>query len=111
MNCSLNLDPQMVIRRKGGLFEEIEIKTPPIIYLQVWDKDFITRDEYLGALELNLSNLSEPFYTHKKCQLFSSKRKRLNLFTRKSVQGWFPMQSCPGMPSGHGVCYKSIDQD
>ncbi|KAM8708996.1 hypothetical protein ACLKA7_015893 [Drosophila subpalustris] len=95
-------EDMMVIRRKGGLFEEIEIKTPPIIYLQVWDKDFITRDEYLGALELNLSNLPEPFYTDKKCQLFSSKRKRLNLFTRKSVQGWFPLQSCPGLPSTHG---------
>ncbi|XP_062132086.1 otoferlin [Drosophila sulfurigaster albostrigata] len=89
-------EDMMVIRRKGGLFEEIEIKTPPIVYLQVWDKDFITRDEYLGALELNLSNLPEPFYTHKQCQLFSSKRKRLNLFTRKSVKGWFPLQGCPG---------------
>jgi len=99
----------MVIRRKGGLFEEIEIKTPPIIYLQVWDKDFITRDEYLGALELNLSNLPEPFYTDKKCQLFSSKRKRLNLFSRKTVKGWFPLESCSGMPTTHGVGYTPID--
>ncbi|XP_033149587.1 otoferlin [Drosophila busckii] len=94
LNYAPNED-MMVIRRKGGLHEEIEIKRPPIIYLQVWDKDMVTRDEHLAAIDLNLSNLPVPYSAAQLCPLLPSKRKRLNLFTRQSISGWFPLQAAP----------------
>lgn len=83
----------MVIRRKAGLLEEIEFKRPPVIYLQVWDKDMITRDEYLAAFELNLSNMPLPYPSAHLCKPYPPKRKRINLFKRKVIQGWFPIQN------------------
>ncbi|KAH8257038.1 hypothetical protein KR038_001739 [Drosophila bunnanda] len=85
----------MVIRRKEGLLEEIEFKRPPIIYLQVWDNDVITRDEYLASLELNLSNLHVPYRNVQACKPFPKKRKHINLFKRKVIAGWFPLESNP----------------
>ncbi|XP_026848839.1 otoferlin [Drosophila persimilis] len=93
-------EDMMVFRRRGGLFEEIEIKRPPVIYLQIWDRDFITRNEYLGALELNLSNMPMPYETEAHCQPYPNQRKRLNLFQRKSIHGWFPVDSAPKPRSG-----------
>lgn len=90
----------MVIRRKGGLFEEIEIKQPPIIQLQIWDKDFLSPDDYLGALELNLSNLPEPYATDKAAQKHSKNRKRLNLFNHNSLHGWFQLKPPPKLMLG-----------
>lgn len=100
----------MVIRRKGGLFEEIEIKTPPIIQLQVWDKDFLSPDDFLGGIELNLSNLPEPYYTDKAAMKHSKNRKRVNLFNHTSLHGWFPLQAPPKIVTGpnhdkHQVLY------
>ncbi|EDV50618.2 uncharacterized protein Dere_GG15053, isoform C [Drosophila erecta] len=82
----------MVIRRKAGLLEEMEFKKPPIIYLQVWDKDVLSKDEYLGALELNLSNMHVPYPVAQLCKPYPKKRKRINLFKRKVINGWFPLQ-------------------
>ncbi|KAH8235116.1 hypothetical protein KR032_008840 [Drosophila birchii] len=82
----------MVIRRQEGLQEEIEFKRPPIIYLQVWDNDVMTRDEYLAALELNLSNMNVPYRNSQACKPFPKKRKRVNLFKRKVISGWFPLE-------------------
>ncbi|XP_001353079.4 fer-1-like protein 4 [Drosophila pseudoobscura] len=93
-------EDMMVFRRRGGLFEEIEVKRPPVIYLQIWDRDFITRNEYLGALELNLSNMPMPYETEAHCQAYPKQRKRLNLFQRKSIHGWFPVDSAPKPRSG-----------
>uniref|UniRef100_A0A6P4FPE4 Otoferlin isoform X2 n=1 Tax=Drosophila rhopaloa TaxID=1041015 RepID=A0A6P4FPE4_DRORH len=83
----------MVIRRKSGLLEEIEFKKPPVIYLQVWDKDVLSKDEYLAALDLNLSNMPAPYPNVHLCKPYPKKRKRINLFKRKVITGWFPLQS------------------
>lgn len=82
-----------------------EIKQPPILYLQIWDNDALSSDDFLGAIEINLSNFPEPFIKSKECILFDdgdrsaatvllkrfrSERRHLNLFRQKSVRGWFP---------------------
>ncbi|XP_032599154.1 myoferlin isoform X1 [Drosophila grimshawi] len=99
-------EDMMVIRRMGGYREVIEIKRPPIIYLQVWDKDMISHDEYLGAIELNLSNLPMPYATERRCPATPKMRQRLNIFNRKSVMGWLPLQNFPqsvaGLPTKNG---------
>jgi len=88
----------MVIRRKAGLLEEMEFKKPPVIYLQVWDKDVLSKDEYLAALELNLSNMHAPYPFVQMCKPYPKNRKRINLFKRKVISGWFPLQ-CNTHPS------------
>jgi len=88
----------MVIRRKAGLLEEMEFKKPPVIYLQVWDKDVLSKDEYLAALELNLSNMHAPYPYVQMCKPYPKNRKRINLFKRKVISGWFPLQ-CNAHPS------------
>lgn len=96
----------MVVKRRGGIFDEYEIKQPPILCLQIWDDDLISRDDFLGSLELNLSNLPEPFETSKSCTTpeiankkfglpFREKyveRNSVNLFKKKKIKGWFPMR-------------------
>lgn len=98
----------MVIKRKSGLLEEYEIKQPPILCLQIFDNDLISEDDFLGSLEIHLSNFPEPYSTAKQCKLsddeFISKftvqsksetkdqRKPMNLFRQRKVRGWFPMK-------------------
>ncbi|XP_017954999.1 fer-1-like protein 6 [Drosophila navojoa] len=101
MKYSPNED-MMVIRRKGGLQgEEIEIKKPPLIYFQVWDKDVLSKDEFLGALELNLSDLPLPYSSERRCKPFPNSHQRINLFNRRNVEGWFPLVD--GLISKDGV--------
>ena len=47
----------MVVKRKGPGRSEFESKQPPVLYLQVWDNDAITRDDFLGPLEINMNSL------------------------------------------------------
>ncbi|SPP77350.1 fer-1-like protein 6 [Drosophila guanche] len=107
-------EDMMVFRRRGGLFEEIEIKRPPVVYLQIWDRDMIKRNDYLGSLELNLSNMPMPYETERQCRAYANQRQRLNLFHRRSIQGWFPVESAKpksGLPvtSTNGKMELEID--
>lgn len=100
----------MVIKVKSGVLNEYEVKHPPILYLQVWDNDFITKNEFLGMLELNLSNFPEPCTNRRFCTLTNEfggiklpeplarlhaiahrRRPPVNLFAKKRVRGWFPL--------------------
>lgn len=100
----------MVVKVKSGLLNEYEVKHPPILYLQVWDNDFITKNEFLGMLELNLSNFPEPCTNRRFCTLTNEfagikvpeslarlhgiahrRRPPVNLFAKKRVRGWFPL--------------------
>ena len=93
----------MVVKRKGPGHSEFESKQPPILYLQIWDNDKLSSDDFLGTLEINLSNFPEPFESAKSCSLpgvknanhnfrqILSNRKSLNLFQIRKIKGWYPM--------------------
>ena len=101
---------QVVVKHRPGFMEEYEQKQPPIFYIQIWDIDFLSADDFLGTLEINLSGFPEPFPTSKKCELLDvtysqtsvgsttkmkkvqSSRKLINLFKEKHVRGWFPIR-------------------
>uniref|UniRef100_A0A1A9WPX1 C2 domain-containing protein n=1 Tax=Glossina brevipalpis TaxID=37001 RepID=A0A1A9WPX1_9MUSC len=102
------VEDMIVIKRKTGLLEEFEVKQPPKLFIQIFDKDLISDDDFLGALEINLSHFPEPYTSSKTCTLpeedygnrsllhkskiNEEKRKLLNVFRQKKVRGWFPMK-------------------
>lgn len=90
----------MIIKRKTGLLEQYEIKQPPMVYLQIWENDSFSADDFMGATEICLSNFPQPFENKKSCNeaQLKKKRKSVNLFREKNVKGWFP---CKG-PLVHG---------
>ncbi|XP_017482314.1 PREDICTED: fer-1-like protein 6 [Rhagoletis zephyria] len=109
LKYSANED-MMVIKVKSGVLNEYEVKHPAVLYLQVWDNDLITKDDFLGMLELNLSNFPEPCTNRRFCTLTNEfagiklpetlarlqgvahrRRPPVNLFAKKRVKGWFPL--------------------
>ncbi|XP_075159891.1 ferlin family C2 domain-containing myoferlin misfire [Haematobia irritans] len=109
------IEDMMLVKRKTGLMDEYESKQPPILFLQIWDDDIISKDDFLGSLEINLSNFPQPFETAKKCQLephdnlmtsllahgpqmnrmakpAGQPLKLVNIFRHKKVRGWFPVR-------------------
>ncbi|XP_037953127.1 otoferlin isoform X2 [Teleopsis dalmanni] len=102
-------EDMMVVKRKGGMLEEYETKQPVIVYLQVWDNDTLSTDDFLAAIEINLSSLPEPYAKAKDCPTNdeyskfkipfntggSTSRKLLNLFREKHIKGWLPLTAPP----------------
>ncbi|XP_054735180.1 otoferlin isoform X2 [Anastrepha obliqua] len=103
-------EDMMVIKVKSSVLNEYEVKHPPVLYFQVWDNDFITSNDFLGMLEINLSNFQEPCTNRRFCTLTNEfagiklpetlarlqgiahqRRPTVNLFAKKRIRGWFPL--------------------
>lgn len=87
---------------------------PPKLYLQLYDNDLISEDDFLGCLEINLAHFCTPVPNPKQCILekpegfqrhFKSMftlskgatvpnkdQQYMNLFRDRKVRGWFPMK-------------------
>lgn len=83
----------MVLTKKKSIYEKFntEIKTPATLNVQIWDNDSLSADDFLGSLCLNLSHISVPANTAKKCKLELNEEFE-NLFYKKTIKGWFPFQ-------------------
>ncbi|XP_055985030.1 fer-1-like protein 5 [Sorex fumeus] len=77
-------------------------KFPARLIIQVWDNDIISADDFLGMLELNLSNMPFPAKKSRQCsiRLMESdprwpyfQPQRFSLFKKKTVTGWWPCQA------------------
>lgn len=84
----------MVLTKKKSIYEKFdtEIKTPATLNIQIWDNDSLSGDDFLGSLCLNLSHISVPASTAKKCKLEVIDGDFENLFYKKTIKGWFPFQ-------------------
>ncbi|XP_049640551.1 fer-1-like protein 5 [Suncus etruscus] len=76
-------------------------KFPARLIIQVWDNDFFSSDDFLGILELNLSNMPFPAKHSRQCSIKMLKEnpkwpyfqsKHFSLFKKKIVTGWWPCQ-------------------
>uniref|UniRef100_A0A8C6QPE9 Fer-1 like family member 5 n=1 Tax=Nannospalax galili TaxID=1026970 RepID=A0A8C6QPE9_NANGA len=76
-------------------------KFPARLIIQVWDNDIFSPDDFLGVLELDLSDMPLPAQSTKQCSLrmleTDSKwphlqHKRISLFKKNTVTGWWPCQ-------------------
>ncbi|KAM9212099.1 LOW QUALITY PROTEIN: fer-1-like protein 5 [Dugong dugon] len=78
------------------------LKFPPRLIIQVWDNDVLSSDDFLGVLELDLSDMPFPARYAKNCstRLMDTEpkwphlhqHKHISLFKKKIVTGWWPCQ-------------------
>ena len=54
---------------------------PPVIHFQVWDNDFISSDDFIGELSLNLSKMPRPSQFSRECDL-----SMVSYFVQKNLQ-------------------------
>ena len=63
--------------------------------LQVWDADHFSKDDFLGAITLDLNHFPRGAKTVKQCSLDMLKTDgsvpMMNLFKQKRTKGWWPM--------------------
>jgi hypothetical protein len=79
--------------------DETELKLPLQLMIQIWDNDKFSADDFLGTLELNLTNMPAPAKKASNCgldQLPDMKKKSsasinmINLFENKRARGFWP---------------------
>nr|XP_027775573.1 fer-1-like protein 5 [Marmota flaviventris] len=73
------------------------MKYPARLIIQVWDNDIFSADDFLGVLELDLSDMPFPAQHAHCCTLkmmdnTSAQYKHFSLFKKKVVTGWWPCQ-------------------
>ncbi|XP_069773690.1 myoferlin-like isoform X3 [Narcine bancroftii] len=98
----IKVERVLVVSKKNYIWnlDEMDVKMPPKLIIQLWDNDKFSFDDHLGYLELNLNALRSPTKWSDNCTLnrFFKKegsssddlQKLVSLFKQKSVKGWWP---------------------
>ena len=70
-------------------------QVPARLNLQVWDADHFSKDDFLGAITLDLNRFPRGAKTAKLCSLDMLKTDgtipMINLFKQKRTKGWWPL--------------------
>ncbi|KAL1771885.1 fer-1 5 [Sigmodon hispidus] len=81
------------------------MKFPARLIIQIWDNDFFAPDDFLGVLELDLSDMPLPAESSKQCSLKMMEtdsrwsylqHRHISLFKKTNVTGWWPCQVLDG---------------
>ena len=93
----LPAEQMIVYTYKGKLgFHTIERKRKPEITVQCYDADQLSRDDHLGEIVLNLSQLLKGANSPDSCtlkMLKDNKWPKVNLFKIRNHRGWWPFQA------------------
>ncbi|KAM8868286.1 fer-1-like protein 4 [Synchiropus picturatus] len=89
-------EKEVVYKKKESIFslEESEFRQPAILTLQVWDYDRISANDFLGAIELRLSDMVRGAKSAAKCNVRMAKDRaspRVSIFRSKKMKGWWPL--------------------
>ncbi|XP_035308371.1 fer-1-like protein 5 isoform X2 [Cricetulus griseus] len=85
--------------------DPVSMKFPARLIIQIWDNDLFSPDDFLGVLELDLSDMPLPAVSSKQCSLKMmepdpkwphTQQKRISLFKKTNVTGWWPCQVLDG---------------
>ena len=93
----LAAEEKVVISKKESMFswDETTSKVPARLTLQVWDADHFSKDDFLGAITLDLNRFPRAAKTVKQCTLDMLKTDgsvpMINLFKQKRTKGWWPL--------------------
>ncbi|ELK23215.1 Fer-1-like protein 5 [Myotis davidii] len=78
------------------------MKFPARLIIQIWDNDIFTTDDFLGVLELDLSDMPFPAQHPSLCSIRMMdadptwphllQHKRFSLFKKRTATGWWPCQ-------------------
>ncbi|KAM6185251.1 fer-1-like protein 5 [Rhynchocyon petersi] len=96
---------QMCVRSQKDYIWSLDstsLTFPPQLIIQVWNNDTLSLDDFLGVLEMDLSDMPLPARKAKDCSLrmmdtetkwlHPHQPKRISLFAKKIVTGWWPCQ-------------------
>ncbi|KAM3850594.1 fer-1-like protein 4 [Diretmus argenteus] len=92
----LPTEKEVVYKRKESIFslEESEFRQPAVLTLQVWDYDRIAANDFLGSIELRLSDMVRAAKSSGKCSIQMAKDRagpRFSIFRSKKMKGWWPL--------------------
>uniref|UniRef100_A0A8C1STD0 Fer-1 like family member 4 n=1 Tax=Cyprinus carpio TaxID=7962 RepID=A0A8C1STD0_CYPCA len=91
----LPTEKEIIYKKKESLFalEETEFRQPAVLVLQVWDYDRIGSNDFLGSIELRLSDMVRASKSSEQCSVKMAKDKagpRFSIFRSKRMKGWWP---------------------
>ncbi|XP_061689432.1 fer-1-like protein 4 isoform X2 [Syngnathoides biaculeatus] len=92
----LPTEKELVCKRRESFFslEESETRQPAVLALQLWDYDRISQNDFLGSLELRLSDMVRGAKSAAKCTARMADqraRPRASIFRSKKMKGWWPL--------------------
>ncbi|KAK0146183.1 Fer-1-like protein 4 [Merluccius polli] len=92
----LVLQKEVVYKKKESIFslEEMEFRQPAVLVLQVWDYDRIAANDFLGSIELHLSDMVRAAKASDKCSVQMARDRagpRFSIFRSKRMKGWWPL--------------------
>ncbi|XP_051932224.1 fer-1-like protein 4 [Hippocampus zosterae] len=92
----LPTEKEVVFKRKESFFslEESEFRQPAVLTLQIWDYDRILANDFLGSLDLRLSEMVRGAKSSDKCTVQMAKERagpRASIFRSKKLKGWWPL--------------------
>uniref|UniRef100_A0A9J8CK52 Fer-1 like family member 4 n=1 Tax=Cyprinus carpio carpio TaxID=630221 RepID=A0A9J8CK52_CYPCA len=92
----LPTEKEIIYKKKESLFalEETEFRQPAVLVLQVWDYDRIGSNDFLGSIELRLSDMVRASKSSEQCSVKMAKDKagpRFSIFRSKRMKGWWPL--------------------
>ncbi|XP_029006107.1 fer-1-like protein 4 [Betta splendens] len=92
----LPTEKEVVYQKKESIFslEKSEFRQPAVLTLQVWDYDRIGANDFLGSIELRLSDMVRAAKSSSKCTVEMAKDRagpRFSIFRAKKMKGWWPL--------------------
>ncbi|XP_065097285.1 fer-1-like protein 4 isoform X2 [Paramisgurnus dabryanus] len=92
----LPTEKEIIYKKKESLFsiDETEFRQPAVLVLQVWDYDRIGSNDFLGSIELRLSDMVRAAKSSGQCSVQMAKDKaspRFSIFRSKRMKGWWPL--------------------
>ncbi|XP_077460197.1 fer-1-like protein 4 [Stigmatopora argus] len=92
----LPTEKEVVYKRKESFFslEESEFRQPAILTLQIWDYDRVSANDFLGSIELRLSDMVRGAKSADQCTVQMAKERagpRGSIFRSKKLKGWWPL--------------------
>jgi len=67
----------------------------PILTLQVWDADYVSRDDFIGEIKLNLLKFTRGTKSAKMCSSSKAERLKTNLLKTRKAVGWWAFRNGP----------------